>query len=80
MPTRPLSATRSARLFEHNGDANKNNLRSSSSSTYLADNPPNGSDIPDCVTSPVGSEYYFLVLKNIEENGLNAVNGVVRPR
>jgi predicted glutamine amidotransferase len=65
-------------LFEHNGDANKNNLISLMGSEYLAANPPIGSDIPDCVTYPVGSEYYFLyLLKNIEENNWNVVNGVV---
>lgn len=65
-------------LFEHNGNANKDNLINlMSSSTYLADNPPNGSDIPACASSPVGSEIYFLyLLKNIEENGWNAVNGI----
>ena len=66
-------------LFEHNGNANKDNLINlMSSSTYLADNPPNGSDIPECATSVVGSEIYFLyLLKNIEENGWNVVNGAV---
>jgi|WetSurMetagenome_2_1015567.scaffolds.fasta_scaffold02448_5 predicted glutamine amidotransferase len=70
-------------LFEHNGSANKDNLINlMSSSTYLADNPPNGSDISACAYLPmenvVGSEIYFLyLLKNIEENGWNVVNGVV---
>jgi predicted glutamine amidotransferase len=70
-------------LFEHNGNANKDNLISlMSSSTYLADNPPNGSDMSACAYPPmdnvVGSEIYFLyLLKNIEENGWNVVNGVV---
>jgi predicted glutamine amidotransferase len=64
-------------LFEHNGGDSISLLKNLIGTTYLAANPPNGSDIPECASSPVGSEYYFLYyLKTIEEYGWNVVNGL----
>jgi predicted glutamine amidotransferase len=67
-------------IFIHNGGASKTIL-TTLLGDYLIANPPNGSGIANCDPSNpnmvVDSELYFLfVLKKIEENGWNAVNGI----
>ena len=70
-------------LFQHNGSVSKTVLSNLIGEEYLAANPPNGSGIPDCNPSDwdlvVDSELYFiLLLKNIEENGGSAEQGIIR--
>ena len=69
-------------LFMHNGAISKTLLTNLIGEEYLAANPPNGSDIPDCDPNipdkVVDSELYFLlVLKNIEERGWDVEKGIV---
>jgi predicted glutamine amidotransferase len=64
-------------LFEVNGGPSSSITIGLIDQAYLAENPPNGSGIPECASSVVDSEYYFLlILEKIEENGWNVVNGV----
>ena len=64
--------------FVHNGGVSISLLESLIGTTYLTENPPNGSDIQDCIDDTVDSELYFLfILKMIEDNGWNATTGVV---
>ena len=64
--------------FSHNGGVSTSLLESLIGTAYLNENPPNGSDIPECEGNVVDSELYFLyILKTIEENGWNTVNGIV---
>ena len=74
---RPLSAPRTK------GSVSKTVLSNLIGEEYLAANPPNGSGIPDCNPSDwdlvVDSELCFiLLLKNIEENGGSAEQGIIR--
>jgi hypothetical protein len=67
-------------VFIHNGGVSKTRMNTLLGD-YLIANPPNGSGIPACDPSNpslvVDSELYFLfVLKKIEENGWNTVNGI----
>jgi hypothetical protein len=67
-------------IFVHNGVVDKDRT-TTLLGDYLTANPPNGSGIPACDPSNPGlvvdTELYFLfVLKKIEENGWNAVNGI----
>jgi hypothetical protein len=68
-------------VFAHNGVVSKDRMNRLLED-YLIANPPNGSDVPSCDPSNpnlvVDTELYFLfVLKKIEKNGWNAVNGIV---
>ena len=70
--------------FMHNGGVDCNRLYTLVGDEYLNANGPYGSDVPSCITSDpydslvVDSELYFLhILKNIEENDWNVVNGIV---
>ena len=70
--------------FAHNGGVDYNRLYSLVGDEYLNANGPYGSGVSGCTTSDpydpmvVDSELYFLlILKKIEENGWNAVNGIV---
>ncbi len=67
--------------FQHNGGVDKTrmtNLINAADSTYLTNNPPNGSGIPACETGVVDSELYFLfLLLKIEQNGWDVNNGIV---
>jgi predicted glutamine amidotransferase len=70
--------------FMHNGGVDYDRLYTLVGDEYLNANGPYGSGVPGCTTSDpydpsvIGSELYFLlVLKNIEENNWNVVNGIV---
>lgn len=69
-------------IFAHNGHVSKSLLYSLIGEEYLKENPPNGSGIPECdpidTSLIVDSELLFLyLLKNIEENDWNTIDGIV---
>ena len=65
-------------LFGHNGDVSQAAL-DTLLGDYLIANPLNGSDIPACITTPVDSEKYFLlILKYYEENGGRVEDAIIQ--
>jgi len=67
--------------FVHNGTIDKALLYDLIGEQYLAENPPNGSDILECDPSDtamiIDSELYFLLLlKTIEENNWQVIEGI----
>ena len=82
----PFSRTKHGKTwtFMHNGGIDYNRLYTLVGDEYLNANGPYGSGVPGCTTSDpydpmvISSELYFLhVLKNIEENDWDVVNGIV---
>ncbi len=67
--------------FVHNGGVSISLLTSLINAldpNYLTENPLNGSDIPECLSDGVDSEYYFLyLLLQIEQNGWDVETGIV---
>jgi len=72
-------------VFAHNGGVESTRLYTLIGDEYLNENGPYGSDVPGCTTPDpydsivISSELYFLhILKNIEENNWDPVNGIVK--
>ena len=82
----PFTRTKNGKTwtFAHNGGVDYNRLYALIGDEYLNANGPYGSGVTGCTTTDpydplvISSELYFLhLLKNIEENGWDAVNGIV---
>jgi predicted glutamine amidotransferase len=83
----PFSRTKNGKTwtFMHNGGIDLNRLYTLVGDEYLKANGPYGSGVSGCTTSDpydplvISAELYFLqVLKNIEEQNWNVVNGIVK--
>lgn len=68
--------------FAHNGHIDKAVLYDLTGNDYLLENPPNGSNLPECDPADtsliIDSELYFIyLLKSIEESGWNVAEGII---